>query len=63
MAENKKIDEKDLVFINQQWTEEEKKSFRDYLKTRKKERTVKKGKKTPTPDNSFTSDGLDRKAL
>jgi hypothetical protein len=62
MAEIKKIDEKDLVFINQKWTEEEKKSFSDYLKTRKKERAVKKGKKNATPDKSFTSDGLDRKA-
>lgn len=63
MTDNKEIDEKDLVFINQQWTEEEKKSFSDYLKTRKKEGTVKKDNKNATPDKSFTTDGLDRKAL
>jgi len=62
MAENKKIDDKDLVFINQQWTEEEKKSFSDFLKTRKNRKALlQKDVKNSTPNKSFTSGGLDRK--
>jgi hypothetical protein len=57
MAESRKIDEKDLVFINQQWTEEEKKSFSDYLKSRKKKRTAQTGEKNSTPNKTFTAGG------
>ena len=62
MAENKKIDEKDLVFINQQWTDEEKKSFSDFLRTRKKRKSTQKNDRNTTPNKTFTASGLDRKA-
>lgn len=61
MVENKKIDEEDLVFINQQWTEEEKKSFSDFLKTRKKRKLSQNNERNSTPNKTFTADGLDRK--
>ena len=62
MAESKKIDDKDLVFINQQWSEEEKKIFSDFLKNRKKGKALQKVVKNAMPNESFTSGGLDHKA-
>jgi hypothetical protein len=44
MVNPKKIDEKDVVVLNQPWTAEEKELFSDYLKSRKKTKTGEKGK-------------------
>ncbi len=39
MVNPKKIDEKDVVVLNQPWTAEEKELFSDYLRSRKKNQT------------------------
>jgi len=51
MVKNKKIDEKDLGFVNQPWTTEEKESFSKFLKSRKKQKLRRKERKNILPDN------------
>ncbi len=51
MVNNKKIDEQDLVFLNQAWTVEEKQSFSNYLKSRKKPRLAPKEKRNNSSNN------------
>ncbi len=36
MNKHKKLDDKEVVFINQSWTEEERKKFSEFLKNKKK---------------------------
>ena len=62
MAANKKIDEKDLVFINQHWPEEEKKSFSDFLKIRKKKSVSPKDTQDVPPDKTLAPGELDHQA-
>jgi len=50
MVNNRKIDEQDLVFLNQSWTSEEKKSFSEYLKSRKKSKLAQNEKRNTTPN-------------
>ena len=42
MIKKKKLDDLDLVFINEPWTEEERKSFSAYLKAKKLQLKTKK---------------------
>ncbi|MDQ3021444.1 MAG: hypothetical protein M3R36_12875 [Bacteroidota bacterium] len=38
----KKLDDKDIVFINEQWSDEERKKFSEFLKSKKKNKSLKK---------------------
>ncbi|MEO8210516.1 MAG: hypothetical protein ABI840_08135 [bacterium] len=42
MNKIKKLDDKDIVFINEQWSDEERKKFSEFLKTKKKNKSLKK---------------------
>ena len=42
MANFKKIDDYDFVFIDKPWTEKEKKEFSEFLKNRKKQKETRK---------------------
>ena len=50
----KKLDDKDVVFIDQPWTDEERKEFSDFLRNRK----TKTGKKNVTPKHSIATKKL-----
>jgi len=54
MVNKENIDDKDLVFINHQWTDEEKKAFSEFLKAKKSKKFVTIKQKQ--------SHGLNRKA-
>jgi hypothetical protein len=49
MVNLKKIDEKEVVVLNQPWTAEEKELFSDYLRSRKKTKPGEKGRQASSP--------------
>jgi len=57
MVNSKKIDEQDLIFLNQSWTAAEKKSFSEYLKSRKKPKQTNKDKSKLSPNNDYKAAG------
>ncbi|MDR2206217.1 MAG: hypothetical protein LBE36_08705 [Flavobacteriaceae bacterium] len=49
MIDFKKMDEKDFVFINEPWSEQEQKEFSEFIKQRKLQRLAEQKAKTYRP--------------